>query len=136
MPDVTTNNKTIILTAHITRKLKNNNMKKYWKNQEQKNDDSVNTINDKKIKGNLEQFLDIFEDGTSEAKSSRRDFLKLCGYSLAITTVLASCENMVHKAIPYLNKPEEITPGKANFYASTYINGSEHASILVKTLGG
>lgn len=111
-------------------------MKKYWKSQQEKNEDSEIKTAQHKPKGNLEQVLDIFEDGTAEAKSNRRDFLKLCGYSLAITTVLSSCENAVQKAIPYLNKPEEITPGIANYYASTYINGSDYASILVKTREG
>ena len=111
-------------------------MKKYWKSQQEKNESPGIKKIEHKPKGNLEQVLDIFEDGTAEAKSNRRDFLKLCGYSLAITTVLSSCENAVQKAIPYLNKPEEITPGIANYYASTYINGSDYASILVKTREG
>ena len=111
-------------------------MKKYWKNQQEKNESSEIKQAKHTPKGNLEQVLDIFEDGTSEAKSNRRDFLKLCGYSLAITTVLSSCENAVQKAIPYLNKPEEITPGIANYYASTYISGSDYASILIKTREG
>jgi len=111
-------------------------MKKYWKSQQEKNESSKSKTSKDLPKGNLEQVLDIFEDGTAEAKSNRRDFLKLCGYSLAITTVLSSCENAVQKAIPYLNKPEEITPGIANYYASTYINGSDYASILVKTREG
>ncbi|WP_372642418.1 Fe-S cluster-containing hydrogenase [Ancylomarina sp.] len=111
-------------------------MKKYWKSHQEKNESSE-TKKEKLIpKANLEQVLDIFEDGTAEAKSNRRDFLKLCGYSLAITTVLSSCENAVQKVIPYLNKPEEITPGIANYYASTYINGSDYASILIKTREG
>ena len=111
-------------------------MKKYWKSQQEKDETSEIKKARHKPKGNLEQVLDIFEDGTAEAKSNRRDFLKLCGYSLVITTVLSSCENAVQKAIPYLNKPEEITPGIANYYASTYINGSDYASILVKTREG
>jgi len=111
-------------------------MKKYWKSQQEKNERSEIKQAKHNPKGNLEQVLDIFEDGTAESKSNRRDFLKLCGYSLAITTVLSSCENAVQKAIPYLNKPEEITPGVANYYASTYINGSDYASILVKTREG
>ncbi len=111
-------------------------MKKYWKSQQEQNQDVSVAKAKHEPKGNIEQVLDIFKDGTSEAKSNRRDFLKLCGYSLAITTVLSSCENAVQKAIPYLNKPEEITPGIANYYASTYVNGSDYASILIKTREG
>ena len=64
--------------------------------------------------------------------SSRRDFLKLMGFSIAAAS-LAACETPVNKSIPYLIKPEEITPGIPNYYASTYNDGNEYASILVKT---
>lgn len=69
-------------------------------------------------------------------KAPRRDFLKLMGFSLTAATVAASCEMPVRKAIPYLNKPEEITPGVANWYASSYISGGDYASILVKNREG
>jgi Fe-S-cluster-containing dehydrogenase component/anaerobic selenocysteine-containing dehydrogenase len=49
---------------------------------------------------------------------ARRDFLTLMGASMAMSTV-ACVRRPVHKIIPYVVKPEEITPGVANFYAST-----------------
>ena len=62
----------------------------------------------------------------------RRDFLKALGFGLGAVT-LAACQTApVHKAIPYLVKPEEIVPGIPNYYASSY-NGH---SILVKTREG
>ena len=67
--------------------------------------------------------------------SSRRDFLKFLGFSVA-TVSLAACETPVNKAIPYVVKPEEITPGVANWYASTFFDGHDYASILVKTREG
>lgn len=70
-----------------------------------------------------------------EGGSSRRDFLKLMGFSVAAAS-LAACEAPVRKAIPYLVKPEEITPGIPNYYASTYMNGGNYSSILVKTREG
>ncbi|GAA3999283.1 TAT-variant-translocated molybdopterin oxidoreductase [Hymenobacter fastidiosus] len=74
--------------------------------------------------------------GTSDATvAPRRDFLKLMGFGIAAAT-LASCEAPVRKAIPYLNKPEEVDPGIANFYASTYFNGTDYNSVLVKTRDG
>ncbi|WP_460677193.1 TAT-variant-translocated molybdopterin oxidoreductase [Hymenobacter coalescens] len=72
---------------------------------------------------------------SDETVAPRRDFLKLMGFGLAAAT-LASCEAPVRKAIPYLNKPEEIDPGIANFYASTYFNGQDYNSVLVKTREG
>jgi molybdopterin-containing oxidoreductase family iron-sulfur binding subunit len=50
--------------------------------------------------------------------------------------VLASCETPVIKSIPYVVKPEEVTPGIANFYASTFYDGHDYASVLVKTREG
>lgn len=73
----------------------------------------------------------------SEEKSgfSRRDFLKVMGFSVGAVT-LAACETPVNKTIPYLFKPEEITPGIANWYASTYFDGHDYCAVLVKTREG
>ena len=78
----------------------------------------------------------LIQDDMSNKSSSRRDFLKWCGFTFASTAIATSCESPVKKAIPYLNKPEEITPGKANYYASSFFDGSEYASVLVKTREG
>ena len=67
--------------------------------------------------------------------TSRRDFLKFLGFSTA-AAVLSSCESPIQKSVPYLNQPEEIVPGVANFYASTYYQENTFASILVKTREG
>ena len=83
------------------------------------------------------EFMPVKEAHASsdETVAPRRDFLKLMGFGLAAAT-LASCETPVHKAIPYLNKPEEIDPTIANFYASTYFTGSDYNAVLVKTREG
>ena len=80
----------------------------------------------------VEDFLESAEktDGTS-----RRDFLKLLGFSTAAVT-LAACEAPVIKTIPYVVKPHEIIPGVPNYYASTYFDGFDFASVLVKTREG
>lgn len=70
-----------------------------------------------------------------EGKTKRRDFLKYMGFTVGAAT-LAACETPVNRAVPYLNKPEEITPGVPNWYASTYFDGTDYASILVKTREG
>jgi molybdopterin-containing oxidoreductase family iron-sulfur binding subunit len=69
-------------------------------------------------------------------KGSRRDFIRFAGYSAALSTLLHSCEKPVHKAIPFLFKPEESTPGQALYYASTFYDGDEYCSILVKSRDG
>jgi molybdopterin-containing oxidoreductase family iron-sulfur binding subunit len=77
----------------------------------------------------------LADGGITGATTSRRDFLKFMGFSLGAAT-LAACEAPVIKSIPYVNKPEEITPGVANWYASTFYDGEDFASVLVKTREG
>ncbi|MFQ5335068.1 MAG: twin-arginine translocation signal domain-containing protein, partial [Flavobacteriales bacterium] len=78
----------------------------------------------------------LFNEDVINAGTSRRDFLKACGFSISAATLAAGCEGPVRKAIPFLAKPEEVTPGVANHYASTYIDGSDYCSVLVKTRDG
>ena len=68
--------------------------------------------------------------------SSRRDFLKTFGFSIAAASIVASCKRPVDKAIPYLVKPDEITPGIADYYSTSYFEGNEYGSILVKVRDG
>lgn len=68
--------------------------------------------------------------------ASRRDFLKTFGFSIAAASLVASCKRPIDKAIPYLVKPDEINPGIANYYASSYFEGNEYGSILVKVRDG
>lgn len=80
----------------------------------------------------VEDFLDNSENNSG---TSRRDFLKLLGFSTAAVT-LAACEAPVIKTIPYVVKPHDIIPGIPNFYASSYFDGFDFASVLVKTREG
>ncbi|MBV5312838.1 MAG: TAT-variant-translocated molybdopterin oxidoreductase [Prolixibacteraceae bacterium] len=68
--------------------------------------------------------------------ASRRDFLKTFGFGIAAASIVASCKRPVDKAIPYLVKPDEINPGTANYYASSYFEGNEYGSIIVKVRDG
>ncbi len=81
----------------------------------------------------VEQFLG--SNLLGKTSTSRRDFLKFLGFSVTAVS-LAACETPVNKAIPYIVKPEEITPGEANWYASSYFDGQDYASVLVKTREG
>lgn len=84
-----------------------------------------------------EQSVDSFlsDPKLNESSTGRRDFLKFMGFGLAAAT-LAACETPVVKSIPYVVKPEEITPGVANFYASTYYDGIDYGNLLVRTREG
>ena len=75
------------------------------------------------------------EEKMNSSSTSRRDFLKLLGFSTAAVT-LAACEAPVIKSIPYVVKPQNIIPGIPNYFASTYYNGFDFASVLVKTREG
>jgi len=81
----------------------------------------------------MEEFLS--SDEAQSNGTSRRDFLKVMGFSTA-AVALAACETPVVRSIPYVVKPEEVTPGVANFYATTFYDGHDFASILVKTREG
>ena len=71
-----------------------------------------------------------------EIGGNRRDFLKMLGFGVSAATVAAGCEIPVKRAIPYVIKPEEIVPGVATYYASTYVSGGDSCPVLVKTREG
>lgn len=75
------------------------------------------------------------QEELAETGTKRRDFLKFMGFSLGAAT-LAACETPVNKAVPYLNKPEEIMPGVPNYYASTYFDGHDFCPVMVKAREG
>lgn len=107
---------------------------KYWKGIEE----LENTPEfEKNAHNEFPEFLPVneAEGGEANGKTRRRDFLKLLGFSMAAVS-LASCEAPVRKAIPYLNKPVDVEPGVANWYASTYYQNGDYNSILVKTREG
>ena len=115
--------------------MKDNN-KKYWRGIEELSNDPDFLKN---AHNEFPEFLPMKEaDGKTVDGSSgtdRRDFLKLLGFGVAAAS-LAACEAPVNKAIPYLNKPVDVDPGVANYYASTYSNGGDYCSIVVKTREG
>lgn len=72
----------------------------------------------------------------ASAKTGRRDFLKYLGFSVGAATIAASCEIPVKKAIPFVTKPDDLVPGVANYYASSFVQGGDYCSVLVKTREG
>jgi molybdopterin-containing oxidoreductase family iron-sulfur binding subunit len=74
--------------------------------------------------------------GLLDVKTPRRDFLKYLGFSTAAATLAASCEVPVRKVVPYLNKPDNMIPGVADYYATTYISGGDAISIVAKVRDG
>ena len=110
--------------------------KTYWKGYDEKHQTpefAVSSKNEFREDIPVDEFLST--DGLEDLKTGRRDFLKYMGFSVAAAT-LASCESPVIKSIPYANKPEEITPGVANWYSSSYYDGNDFANLLVKSREG
>jgi len=106
--------------------------KKYWKGLSELNESP------EFVKHQQNEFVDdlpMTEALNGEGATSRRDFLKVVGFTTA-AAALASCETPVIKSIPYVVKPEDVTPGVANFYASTFYDGHDYAAVLVKTQEG
>lgn len=113
------------------------NKKIYWKGPEELSQDPnyMKTVANEFAEDlPMEEFLG---DSKSMANSStsRRDFLKFAGFSLAAAT-LASCESPVVKTIPYVTKPEDVTPGVGTWYATSYYDGQLFGSMLVKSREG
>ncbi|MEI9955651.1 MAG: hypothetical protein WDM90_04920 [Ferruginibacter sp.] len=38
--------------------------------------------------------------------------------------------------MPYLQRPDDVIPGVANYYASTYVNGGDAIAVVVKQRDG
>ncbi len=110
--------------------------KKYWNSiQQLEGDKSFVETSEKEFAEYIPVDEFLSNHNLDKATTSRRDFLKFLGFSVSAAT-LAACETPVVRSIPYVNKPEEITPGVANYYASTYYDGHDYCSILVKTREG
>ncbi len=91
----------------------------------------------------LKAHQDEFKEGVSEdfdssgmSAISRRKFLALLGASAALAGTACSDYRDKGEIIPYNKKPEEITLGKANYYASTCTACPNACGILVKTREG
>ncbi|RUA12542.1 MAG: quinol:cytochrome C oxidoreductase [Flavobacteriia bacterium] len=112
--------------------------KKYWKSVEElkKSSSIVEKLKQNEFVEEIptDQFLGDKENLTASS-TSRRDFLKYLGFSTAVAS-LAACEGPVIKSIPYVVKPDDVTPGMADFYATTMADGFDFANILVKVREG
>ena len=110
-------------------------MKDHWESSDKfhdgKADDEVMRRDEDK-----DQILEFLQNNFNRHNTSRRDFLKVFGYSFASAAILAGCKRPVIKAIPFVTQPPEITPGKALYYATGYFDGHEYSSILVKNRDG
>ncbi|MBB5440202.1 molybdopterin-containing oxidoreductase family iron-sulfur binding subunit [Pedobacter sp. AK017] len=106
--------------------------KKYWKGLEEYNNTPDFVENNKNEFAEPLPIEDVLNEAGLSTVTPRRDFLKALGFGLGAVT-LAACQTApVHKAIPYVIKPEEVVPGIPNYYVSSF-NGQP---VLVKTREG
>lgn len=108
--------------------------KQYWSDLQDLKNIATNTeVADNEFKEELPFDL---SDSVFGATTPRRDFLKFLGFSTLAATLVSSCEMPVRKVIPYAIKPEDITPGIPNYYASTFVDGGDYCAIVIKTREG
>lgn len=105
---------------------------KYWKGFEELNKDP------QFVKESRNEFYEglpldeVLNESNLALSSNRRDFLKFFGFSVSAVALAACNTAPVKNVIPYVVKPEEVTPGVPNYYASSF-NG---VPIVVKTREG
>jgi molybdopterin-containing oxidoreductase family iron-sulfur binding subunit len=110
---------------------------KYWQNFGELNQtEAYKDATEKEFKEDLLPIEELSKEGLTLGKTPRRDFLKYLGFSTAAATIAASCEMPVRKSIPFLQKPDNVIPGVSNYYASTYVNGGDAISVIVKQRDG
>lgn len=80
----------------------------------------------------------LAEDGRGNRQEegwARREFLKLMGASLALTS-FACVRRPAQKIVPYVKQPLDQVSGIANYYASSFTDGVEGFGILVTSREG
>lgn len=106
------------------------NGKKYWRSAEElaNSPEFRRWLESEYPEGAAE--LDLMKDSLS-----RRKFLAIMGASFALAG-LSACRRPVEKIVPYVKPPEEVTPGIANYYATTMPFGLSAYGVLVKSNEG
>ncbi len=109
---------------------------KYWQSFGEVNDpENLKKLSQDEFQEEL-PFEGFDDKGLIDAKAPRRDFLKYLGFSTAAATLAASCKIPVKKAIPYANKPENLIPGVAKYYATTYVQDGDVVPVVAKVRDG
>jgi MoCo/4Fe-4S cofactor protein with predicted Tat translocation signal len=111
--------------------------KKYWQSfTELNNSEAHQQLAENEFNEDLPVQDAADKNGLADSSATRRDFLKYLGFSTAAAMAAASCEVPVRKAVPYVNRPQDLVPGVADYYATTYISGGEAIPIVAKVRDG
>ncbi|PIT98598.1 MAG: molybdopterin oxidoreductase [Bdellovibrionales bacterium CG10_big_fil_rev_8_21_14_0_10_45_34] len=107
----------------------NNDSSKYWR--------ELNPNLEPELAKTLEEEFQSSPLASGDGKDgvARRDFLKLMGASLALSTT--SCiRRPVQKIVPYVNRPAGLIPGVSQYYSSSWSDGGSVYGLIVKTREG
>lgn len=116
--------------------MKHNN-KGVWIGVEQlTNDPDYREVSKQEFSSELPVVDQLSNKASLDVGASRRDFLRYLGFGIGTAAIAASCDIPVKRAIPYVVKPDEIVPGVAAYYATSFVQGGDYCSILVKTREG
>jgi len=109
--------------------------KKIWqKFGELGNEEAVKKLTEDEFKDEL-PFEDI--DGElMDAATPRRDFLKYLGFSTAAAALAAGCKIPSRRVVPFANKPADVYPGVAKYYATTYVEDGDVLPVIAKVRDG
>lgn len=110
--------------------------KKYWRSVDELSNSPAFVEEASKEFGQEIPVEEMLNEESMGLEANRRDFLKIFGFSLTAATLAACTKTPVKKAVPFVAQPEEISPSIATWYATTYSDGYDYASILVKTREG
>jgi len=78
-----------------------------------------------------------FPAGASELEGvSRRAFMGLVGTSAAFATIGSACRKPPEKIVPYVHRPEEVTPGNPLHFATAYALEGLASGLLVESHEG
>jgi molybdopterin-containing oxidoreductase family iron-sulfur binding subunit len=109
---------------------------KYWKGEEELAKDPSFLANRKNEFPDALPLDEVLGEEGVELNSNRRDFLKFFGFSVTAVALAACYKTKVRHAVPYMVKPEDVTPGVANYYSSTCGACSSGCGIEVKVREG
>jgi MoCo/4Fe-4S cofactor protein with predicted Tat translocation signal len=123
-----------IRPAHYPKNVERNT--KFWKSFDEKNDtpEYRKAVETEFMSSPLRE--ETKNEGTEQDGFARRDFLKLMGASVALTSAAGCIRRPVQKIVPYVKQPEEVTLGVSNYYTASYFDGQEGFGLLVKSREG
>lgn len=102
--------------------------KKYWRSLEEFADSpALRELVQREYPQHAEEWDDPIE---------RRTFLKLMGASLALAGLSGCVYQPAEKIVPYVKQPDEITPGKALYYATAFTLGGVATPLLARSNDG